>query len=115
MPSFKSTKRPPAPAVTPARTPWTAGPRLVYLPSPHALLTRADLAEIFAKLGTDSLVTRGLRQIVQERTVAAMTDVASTRVSDTDRAHAAGRLEELLGLQDEIIALTQPAQRAKSA
>lgn len=102
-------------ATSPTRTPWTSGPRLVYLPSQHALLTRDDLAEIFAKLGNDSPVWRALRQIVQERTVAAMSDVASSRLTDTDRAHAAGRLEELLGLQAEIIALTQPAPRAKSA
>jgi hypothetical protein len=74
------------------------------------------MADVFGKLGPDSPVSRALRQLVQERAAAAMSEVAGDKLGPTERAHAAGRLEELLGLQAELVALTEkPAAPRKSA
>lgn len=110
----KHTRKQPGKQPAPSRSAWSAGPRIVYLPARTGPLSRDDIREVFAALGTDAPLTRALRQIVQERTAAAMSDVAGVKVSAEDRAHAGGRLEELLGLMAELIDLTG-AQPPKSA
>ena len=110
---MKASKPNPAPGLpgeVVTRLPWSSGPRIVYLASRAAPLTPADLAEILGKLGTDSPVTRALLQLLNQRVAIAMADVAGSRMADTERAHAAGRLEELLGLCHELNQLTNPAK-----
>lgn len=122
MPKSKPPLRTPvAPAPAPATAapseprPWARGPRIVYFPSKHPLLSESEMAEIFASLGEDSPVARAIRQLIQQRTAAAISSQADSRGNPDSRAHAAGRLEELLGLQNQLVSYQEtPTRRAKS-
>lgn len=114
MPTNKPTQTPDeagSPDVCAGREPWSAGARLVYLTTKHPPLTGEELADTLGKLGADSPVARAIWQLLNMRAGGAMADVAGARMSDTERAHAAGRLEELLGLLAEVQQLVNPQRK----
>ena len=107
----KPNPTPALPSDSVSRVPWSAGPRIVYLTTPVPPLTPEELADTLGRLGADSPVSRALAQLLNQRIAIAMAEVASNRMADTDRAHAAGRLEELLGFYHELRQLTSPVQK----
>ncbi len=80
----------------------SAAPKIVYFTSSAPPLSPEDLHGILSALGRDSKIWAALRQLLQERSAAAMMAVADSRLKADERAHAAGRLDEILGLVGEI-------------
>lgn len=77
-------------------------PRLVYYPTTAAHLNAAELQAVFAKIGRHDVLWQALMQLLQERLANATVDAANSEPT------AAGRLQEILGLQQQLFALRQP-------
>ena len=71
---------------------------LVYYPASPGQLNPAAVSEEFAKLGRNDALWQAFMQVVQERLAHATVDAANGEPS------AAGRLQELLGLQQQFSA-----------
>lgn len=71
---------------------------LVYYPAPSQPLTPAELEEVFSRLGRNDAIWHALMQLLQERLVNATVAAAN------GEPEAAGRLQEILGLQQQIFA-----------
>lgn len=71
---------------------------VVYYPAPAELLTPDQLNEAFARIGRNDPTWQALMQLLQQRLADA---VAAAAGSETN---AAGRLEELIGLQQQFMA-----------
>lgn len=83
--------------------------RVVYYPAGAAHLSAEDAATVLAKIGRHDAVWQALMQLLQERLARATVDAAE------GEAHAAGRLQEILGLQQQLSALRfQDDKGAKS-
>jgi hypothetical protein len=72
---------------------------LVYYPASPGQLNPAAVSEEFAKLGRNDALWQAFMQVVQERLAHATVDAANGEPS------AAGRLQELLGLQQQFSAI----------
>jgi len=86
-------------------------PRLVYYPATAAHLHPAAVAEEFAKLGRNDALWQAFMQILQERLANATVDAANGEPA------AAGRLQEILGLQQQLSALRhgEPKKPARAS
>ncbi len=81
---------------------------VVHYPSHETPLSPADLEAVFARLGRNDALWLALMQLLQERLANATVDAANADL------HAAGRLQEILGLQQQLSAFRK-GREAKSA
>jgi hypothetical protein len=81
--------------------------KVMYFAAPARLMTREEIAGVFAKLGKDSEVTLALRQILTERTAEVVGAIADSRLPAEQRTHAAGRLEEIMSIHAEIAGMVE--------
>jgi hypothetical protein len=79
---------------------------VVYYPAPTTPLTRDEMQEVFAKIGRHDALWQALTQLLQERLAQATVDAAQ------GEAHAPGRLQELLALQQTFAAWRQHKPKA---
>ena len=86
----------------------TPKPVIVYYPAPQAPLIAADLEAEFQKLGRNDPLWQAFMQVLQERLAHATVDAAAGEAS------AAGRLTELLGLQQQLAAYRKGREGRKS-
>jgi hypothetical protein len=59
--------------------------KVMYFAAPSRLMTREEIAGVFAKLGKDSEVTLALRQILTERTAEVVGAIADSRLPAEQR------------------------------
>lgn len=71
---------------------------IVYYPAHERPLTPPEIEAEFAKLGRNDALWLALMQVMQERVANATVDAANAD------PHAAGRLQELLGLTQQLSA-----------
>lgn len=81
----------------PVSRPW-----VVYYPFPGPIYTREQIAEIFGQFGPLDPVIVALRLICQTRFERAALEASSAR-TDRDAAQAAGRIQEINDLRDELL------------
>ena len=73
-------------------------PRIIYYPAPSRPMTPEELTAEFAKLGRNDPLWLAIMQLLQARLANAIVAAANSE------ATAAGRLDELLNLQQEFAA-----------
>lgn len=81
---------------------------VVHYPSPERPLTKEELEEIFSRLGRNDALWLALMQLLQDRLANATVDAAE------GHPHAAGRLQEILGLQQTLSAFRKGREARKS-
>lgn len=74
-------------------------------------LTADEIAAEFFRLGRRDAFARALTQILQERLAAATVEASAPRATEREAGHTAGRLAELIGLQNEFAALLSSPAR----
>ena len=76
--------------------------KIVYYPAPGKVYSPEEIAEAFSALNVNDTVPAVLRQILQQRLAGATVEVGSRDLTPEQRAHAAGRLSELMNISHEI-------------
>lgn len=76
--------------------------RVVYLPNPGRIYSPEELKEIFSKYSVGDVLEVALRQIFSQRFASAAIDAAQVNIPDRAAAHAAGRIQEVLDMRDEL-------------
>jgi hypothetical protein len=76
--------------------------RIVYLPNPGRVFSPEELKEIFSKYAIGDVLELALRQIFSQRFASAAIDAAQINIPDRAAAHAAGRIQEVLDMRDEL-------------
>lgn len=88
-------------------TPKSAAAKVVYYPVTAGHLSPEDLLAQFEKLGRNDPIWQAFMQILQRR-------LANATVAAVDREpNAAGRIEELLDIQRELMALRARPTKSK--
>jgi hypothetical protein len=76
--------------------------KVVYLPNPGRVYSPAELKEIFSKYSVGDVLEVALRQIFSQRFASAAIDAAQVNITERAAAHAAGRIQEVLDMRDEL-------------
>jgi hypothetical protein len=77
--------------------------KIVYYPDPGKVYTREDLMEVFSRYGSSDPLVAALRQICQARFAQAAVDSADASLTERQAGHAAGRIQEITDLRDELL------------